>query len=158
MAELDDLYNSRIIELAAAISHGTRLENPDATATAHSKLCGSTVTVDLSLREGRVVGYGQTVKACLLGQAACSVMGNAIEGTTPEDLRQVRETMRRMLKEEGTPPTGRWADLAVLQPVKAHKGRHASVLLVFDAVKSALDEIERRQGEGAPGAAERASS
>lgn len=144
VAELEDLYNSRILELAAANSHGERLSAPDATATAQSKLCGSVVTVDVVLRDGRVTGYGQTVRACLLGQAASSVLAREIEGTTPAELRAVRETMRRMLKEEGAPPDGRWADLAVLEPVRAHKGRHASVLLPFDATLKAIDEIETR--------------
>ena len=146
MAGLDDMYNMRIFELAADIPRQRRLEDPDATATAHSKLCGSTVTVDLKLDEtGRVSDFGQTVKACLLGQAAASVMGREIIGSTPEELREVGRTMRRMLKESGPPPTGRWADLAMLEPVRDYKARHASTLLVFDAVERALDEIEARR-------------
>lgn len=146
MAGLDDMYNMRIFELAADIPRQRRLEDPDATATAHSKLCGSTVTVDLKLDEtGRVSDFGQTVKACLLGQAAASVMGREVIGSTPEELREVGRTMRRMLKENGPPPTGRWADLAMLEPVRDYKARHASTLLVFDAVERALDEIEARR-------------
>nr|PZN49276.1 MAG: iron-sulfur cluster assembly scaffold protein [Chloroflexota bacterium] len=146
MAGLDDMYNMRIFELAADIPRQRRLEDPDATATAHSKLCGSTVTVDLKLDEtGRVSDFGQTVKACLLGQAAASVMGREIIGSTPGELREVGRTMRRMLKENGPPPTGRWADLAMLEPVRDYKARHASTLLVFDAVERALDEIEARR-------------
>lgn len=146
MAGLDDMYNMRIFELAADIPCQRRLKNPDATATAHSKLCGSTVTVDLKLDEtGRVSDFGQTVKACLLGQAAASVMGREIIGSTPEELREVGRTMRRMLKENGPPPTGRWADLGMLEPVRDYKARHASTLLVFDAVERALDEIEARR-------------
>lgn len=144
MTALSEIYNSRIIELAAAIPRAERLAAPDATATAHSKLCGSTITVDLKLKGGRVAEFGQLVKACLLGQAAASVMGREIVGSTPEELRQVGAQMRRMLKEGGDPPSGRWADLAVLQPVKDHKARHASTLLVFDAVERALAEIDAR--------------
>ena len=146
MAGLDDMYNMRIFELAADIPRQRRLENPDATATAHSKLCGSTVTVDLKLDEaGRVIDFGQTVKACLLGQAAASVVGREIIGSTPQELRDVGRTMRRMLKENGAPPTGRWADLGMLEPVRDYRARHASTLLVFDAVERALDEIEARR-------------
>lgn len=142
MTALSEIYNSRIIELAAQIPRAARLASPQGTATAHSKLCGSTIAVDLRLEGGRVVEFGQLVKACLLGQAAASVMGREIVGSTPEELRMVGATMRRMLKEGGEPPTGRWADLAVLQPVKDHKARHASTLLVFEAVERALAEIE----------------
>lgn len=146
MAGLDDVYNSRIFELAAEIPRQRRLPDPDATATAHSKLCGSTVVVDLKVdASGRVTDFGQTVKACLLGQAAASVMGREIIGSTPDELREVGRTMRRMLKENGPPPTGRWADLAILEPVRDYKARHASTLLVFDAVERALDEIEARR-------------
>lgn len=141
MPDLDEIYNTRILELAGAISRGERLENPDARATAHSKLCGSTVTIDLSLRDGRVSDFGQTVKACLLGQASASVMAREIIGSTPEELRTVGSQMRAMLKEDGPPPGGRWRDLAVLEPVRNYKARHASTLLIFDAVEHALDEI-----------------
>lgn len=142
MTALSEIYNSKIIELAAAVPRAERLAKPDATATAHSKLCGSTITVDLKLDGGRVSQFGQLVKACLLGQAAASVMGREAVGSTPDELKAVAGTMRRMLKEGGEPPAGRWADLAVLQPVKDHKARHASTLLVFDAVERALAEIE----------------
>ncbi len=146
MAGLDDMYNTRIFELAADIPRQRRLEDPDATAMAHSKLCGSTVTVDLKLdAAGQVSDFGQTVKACLLGQAAASVVGREIIGSSAEELRAVGRTMRRMLKENGPPPTGRWADLGMLEPVRDYKARHASTLLVFDAVERALDEIEARR-------------
>lgn len=144
MTALSEIYNSRIIELAAAIPHAARLTSPDASATAHSKLCGSTIAVDIKLAGGRVAEFGQLVKACLLGQAAASVMGREAVGSTPEELHQVAAAMRSMLKEGGAPPVGRWADLAVLQPVKDHKARHASTLLVFEAVERALAEIDAK--------------
>ena len=146
MTALSEIYNSRIIELAAAIPRAERLSAPDATASAHSKLCGSTITVDVKLADGRVSEFGQLVKACLLGQAAASVMGREAVGSTPDELKQVATTMRRMLKEGGDPPAGRWADLAVLGPVRDHKARHASTLLVFDAVERALGAIEAKTG------------
>ena len=141
MADLDEIYNTRILELAGAISRTERLDHADARATAHSKLCGSTVTIDLALRDGRIIDYGQSVKACLLGQASASVMAREIVGSTPDELRAVARKMRAMLKDGGPPPAGRWADLATLEPVRNYKARHASTLLVFDAVESALDEI-----------------
>ena len=141
MADLDEIYNTRILELAGAISRTERLDHADARVTAHSKLCGSTVTIDLALRDGRVSDYGQSVKACLLGQASASVMAREIVGSTPDELRAVARKMRAMLKDGGPPPDGRWADLATLEPVRNYKARHASTLLVFDAVESALDEI-----------------
>jgi NifU-like protein involved in Fe-S cluster formation len=144
MTALSEIYNTKIIELAANIPRGERLDSPDATASAHSKLCGSTVVVDLKMRDGRVTAFGQQVKACLLGQAAASVMGREIVGSTPAELREVGSKMRAMLKSGGEPPVGRWADLAVLQPVKDHRARHASTLLVFDAVERALAEIEAK--------------
>ena len=142
MTALSEIYNSRIIELAAEIPRGTRLPDPDATATAHSKLCGSTIAVDLKLDHGRITEFGQQVKACLLGQAAASVVGREIVGSTVEEVREVGATMRAMLKQGGPPPAGRWADLAVLQPVKDHKARHASTLLVFEAVERALSDAD----------------
>jgi NifU-like protein involved in Fe-S cluster formation len=140
---LNDIYNRRILELAGEIPRLGRLEAPDATATAHSKLCGSTVTIDLKLADGKVSDFAHDVKACALGQASSSIMARNVVGSTPDELRSVREDMRRMLKENGAPPSGKWADCAVLEPVRDYKARHASTLLTFDAVVSALDQIEQ---------------
>lgn len=139
---LNDIYNRRILELAGDIPHMGRLENPDASATAHSKLCGSTVTIDLAVRDGKVSDFAHDVKACALGQASSSIMARNVIGSTPEELRDVRDQVRRMLKENGAPPSGKWADVAVLEPVRDYKARHASTLLTFDAVVSALDKID----------------
>jgi NifU-like protein involved in Fe-S cluster formation len=149
MADLDEIYNTRILELAGALSKGERLEHPDASATAHSKLCGSTVSIDLTMKDGRVSDYGQTVKACLLGQAAASIMARQIVGSTPEELHRVANQIRAMLKEGAPPPSGPWSDLAVLEPVRNYKARHASTLLVFDAVERALDEIAAKRSTAA---------
>ncbi len=139
---LNDIYNRRILELAGEIPRLGRLDQPDATATAHSKLCGSTVTIDLKLAGGKVADFAHDVKACALGQASSSIMARNVVGSTPDELRAVRDDMRRMLKENGAPPAGKWADCAVLEPVRDYKARHASTLLTFDAVVQALDQIE----------------
>jgi NifU-like protein involved in Fe-S cluster formation len=145
----NDIYSQRILELAAAIPRTKRLASPGATATAHSKLCGSTVTVDLTMKGDVVTDYGQTVRACLLGQTSASVMGREVVGSSASELRAVSTAMRRMLKEGGPVPPGRWADLAVLEPVRDYKARHASTLLVFDAVVNAIAEIEAKRKEHA---------
>jgi NifU-like protein involved in Fe-S cluster formation len=141
----EDIYTQRILELAAAIPRTTRLPSPDASATAHSKLCGSTVSVDLSMEGDVVSDYGQSVKACLLGQSAASVMGREIVGSSADELRDVGAAMRKMLKQGGSPPSGKWADLAMLEPVRDYRARHASTLLVFDAVEDAIRQIEAKR-------------
>ena len=145
----EDIYSQRILELAAALPRTARLPEPQATATAHSKLCGSRVTVDLAMKGDVVSDYGQNVKACLLGQAASSVMGREIVGSSAEELREIGATMRKMLKADGPPPQGRWSDLAVLEPVRDYKARHASTLLVFDAVEEAIAKIEASRKKSA---------
>jgi NifU-like protein involved in Fe-S cluster formation len=140
---LDDIYNRTVLELAGNIPRLGRLTDPDASATAHSRLCGSTVTVDLKLDGDVVSDFGHVVKACALGQASSSVMARHVVGATTGELRTVREEMRRMLKENGPAPTGRFADLKVLEPVRDYRARHASTMLTFDAVVDALDQIER---------------
>jgi NifU-like protein involved in Fe-S cluster formation len=140
----DDIYSQRILELAANIPRTQRLFRPDATASAHSKLCGSRVTIDVSMQDSVVTDYGQSVKACLLGQTSAAVMGREIVGSTAAELRAVGAQMRKMLKEGGPPPSGRWTDLAVLEPVRDYKARHASTLLVFDAVEDTIVQIEAK--------------
>jgi NifU-like protein involved in Fe-S cluster formation len=142
---LNDVYNTRILELAGSIPRLGRMPQPDASATAHSKLCGSTVTVDLKMDGDTVTDFAHDVKACALGQASSSIMARNVIGAKAEELRDLRETVRRMLKENGAPPAGKWADIAVLEPVRDYKARHASTMLTFDAVVSAIDQIEQRQ-------------
>lgn len=144
---IDEVYNRKILEYAGNIPRIGRLAAPDATARAHSKLCGSTVTVDLCMRDGVVVDFAHDVKACALGQASSSIMARNIIGATAGELRQVRETMLRMLKENGPPPEGRFADLKYLEPVRDYKARHASTLLTFDAVVDAIGQIEQKQAQ-----------
>jgi NifU-like protein involved in Fe-S cluster formation len=132
---LNDIYNKRIIELAGNIPRLGRLPSPDATATAHSKLCGSTVKIDLKMDDGVVTDFGHDVKACALGQASSSIMASHVIGSTASELRELRETVRKMLK---------WADIALLEPVRDYKARHASTMLTFDAVVDAIGQIETK--------------
>src|ERR1043166_9411511 len=142
---LNEVYNKRIIELAGNIPRVGRLGAPDASATAHSKLCGSTVTVDLKMEGDQVTDFAHEVKACALGQASSSIMARHVIGAKADELRSLRETVRKMLKENGAPPDGKWADIAVLEPVRDYKARHASTLLTFDAVVDAISQIEAKR-------------
>ena len=141
---INEVYNRKILEFAADIPRLQRLDAPDATATAISRLCGSKVTIDLKLKDGAVTDFGHEVKACALGQASSSIMARHVVGSTPEELRALRSRMYAMLKEGGDPPTGKWQDLEALVPVRDFKARHASTLLTFDAVVDALDQIEAK--------------
>ncbi len=147
MTTLNEIYSERILELAANIPRCERLANPDATATAHSKLCGSTVTVDITMLGDVITDYGQKVKACLLGQSSAAAVGAHAVGATAEEIRSVAQQMRHMLKHDGPPPSGKWKDLEVLEPVRDFRARHASTLLVFDALEDAIAQIEAIGGE-----------
>ena len=146
---IDEVYNTKILGFAGNISRLGRLPEPDATAKAHSKLCGSTIVVDLKMTDGVVTDFAHDVKACALGQASSAIMAQNVVGATAEELRDVRETMLKMLKENGTPPEGRFADLKYLEPVRDYRARHASTMLTFDAVVDAISQIEKRQAEAA---------
>ncbi len=137
---LNDIYNARILELAANIPRQGRLAAPDASAKAHSKLCGSTVVVDVVMRDGKVADFAHDVKACALGQASSSIMARNVIGATAAELRQLRDQVRAMLKENGPPPQGKWAEIAVLEPVRDYRARHASTLLTFEATVDAVEQ------------------
>ncbi len=147
MTDLNDIYSSRLLDLASDIPHSASLATPDAKASAHSKLCGSTVVVELAVDGDTIVDFGQTVKACLLGQASAAIVGREIVGTSFEEFSAIANQMRKMLKENGPPPQGRWGDLGLLEPVRPYKARHASTLLIFDAVEKAIDEVRAARGE-----------
>ena len=143
---MNEIYNRKILELAADIPLLGRLEHPQASVTRHSKLCGSTVTVDLDMQDGRVVRFGHEVKACALGQASSSIMARHVIGATGDELRAVRDTVRAMLKDNGPAPAAPWDDAQVLEPVRDYNARHASTLLTFDAVVDAVVIIEQKAG------------
>lgn len=147
---INEIYNRKILEFAADIPRLQRLDAPDATATAISRLCGSKVTVDVKLENGAVSDFGHEVKACALGQASSSIMARHVVGSTPHELRQIRSQMHAMLKEGGPPPSGKWQELEALLPVRDFKARHASTLLTFDAVVDAVNQIEAKAKTAVP--------
>ena len=141
--DLIKLYSGRILAMAADMPRTARLEAPDATAMRRSPLCGSTVTVDVRVEEGRVADYGQDVKACALGQAAASVVGaNAVGRTLPE-IEAARDALRAMLKENGPVPGAPWDGFAVLEPARDYRNRHASILLAIEALAEAIERAQQ---------------
>lgn len=150
---INDLYSRRILKLAADVQRTERLDDPDATVTRTSPLCGSRVTVDVKLDGDKISDFAHEVRACALGQTSSSVMARNVVGSSAEEIRNVADTMRKMLKEGGRAPSGRWRDLEVLEPVRDYKSRHASVMLTFDAVLKAIEEIkDSRQASDQAGA------
>jgi len=144
---IDELYSAKILKAAANMPRAGRLAHPDASVEKVSKLCGSRVTVDVVLKDGKVADYGQDVKACALGQAAAAIMGEHAVGASVEEIESARDALRAMLKEGGPPPEGRFADLAMLAPVKDYPPRHVSTLLAFEATAEACRIALQRQAE-----------
>jgi NifU-like protein involved in Fe-S cluster formation len=140
--ELSDLYSQRILEIAANQPVPGRLERPDATARKVSRVCGSSIEVDIAIRDGLISGYGHRISACALGQTSAAIVATNIVGTPVAEFRALRDRMTLMLKQNGAPPDGRWSDLAYLEPVRDYAPRHNSTMLVFDAVVEALDTLE----------------
>lgn len=144
--DLVKLYSDRILALTTDIPHLDRLPAPDATVKKRAPLCGSTVTVDVVVRDGKVAEYGQDVKACALGQAAASVVGRAVIGTTRDQIVAARDALKAMLKEDGPTPPAPFDGLEVLRPARDYRNRHASILLTLDALSEAMDQISQPQG------------
>jgi NifU-like protein involved in Fe-S cluster formation len=143
--ELSDLYSQKILEIAANQPTPGRLPHPDATVRRVSRVCGSSIEVDLAVADGVIVGYGHKIAACALGQTSAAIVATNVIGTPADEFRALRQQMTAMLRADGSPPTGRWADLAYLEPVRDYAPRHTSTLLVFDAIAEALDKIEAGQ-------------
>ncbi|OJF89687.1 iron-sulfur cluster assembly scaffold protein [Pararhizobium antarcticum] len=146
---IDDIYNSRILEFAGNIPRTGRLDDADAEASAHSKLCGSRVKIFLKMEGETVSDFAHEIKACALGQASSSIMARHVVGATALELRQAHADMLAMLKADGEGPNGRFEDMRFLKPVKDYKARHASTLLTFDAVVDAIGQIEAKRLENA---------
>lgn len=135
---IDDLYSAKILGLVANMPRAGRLAAPDASSEKTAKLCGSRITVDVMVKDGKVVDYAQDVSACALGQAAAAILGAHVIGAELSDIELARDSLAAMLKTNGSPPAGRFAELAVLEPVKDYPARHASTLLAFDATVEAV--------------------
>lgn len=142
--DLIKLYSGRILAMAANMPRTGRLTAPDATVTKRSPLCGSTVTVDVEMDDGRVADYAQDVKACALGQAAASVSGRVMVGRSAAEIRHARDQLRAMLKEEGSVPDAPFDGLEVLSPARDYRNRHASILLALDATVDATEQLSDR--------------
>ncbi|WP_425082813.1 iron-sulfur cluster assembly scaffold protein [Ruegeria profundi] len=141
--DLIKLYSGRILALAADIPHLDRLDQPDATVKKRSPLCGSTVTVDVAMKDGRVSDFGQDVKACALGQAAASVVGDAVIGATRAQVETARDQLKTMLKKDGPAPDAPFDGLEVLIPAREYKNRHASIMLALEATAEAMEQAEQ---------------
>jgi len=144
---INELYNRQILNQAAQISHVGRLQNPQASAFKQAKYFGSTITVDLNLQDGVVTDFAQEIQACALGQAAASIIASKIIGTSAAELRQVHQTLKRMLQQDAAPPQGRFEAFAMLQPAKDYKARHGSILLVLEAIVACLNQIEDEENK-----------
>lgn len=141
---IDDLYSARILSLAAHLPRSGRLAAPNGSAEKVSKLCGSRAVVDVLVEDGRVVDYAQEVKACALGQAVASIVGEHAIGASVEELESARDQLRDMLKSDGPEPSGRFADLKLLAPVKDYPARHASTLVAIEAAAEAARQATTR--------------
>ncbi len=131
------LYNTRILRLAAAIPHQARLALPQASVQKHSPICGSRVTVDVVMAHGKVAQFGQEVRACALGQASASILGAHVIGRTADELAQTVDALRAFLQSGGDAPSGVYAELELFGPAIPHRARHASILLSFEAAAEA---------------------
>lgn len=141
-SDLLKLYSTRLLALAADIPHLGRLPQPHGTAHRRSPLCGSTVTVDVVVSNGRIIEFAQEVKACALGQAAAAVLGQVVLGRSLAELRSARNSLHSMLADDGPVPQAPFQGYEALLPARDHKNRHASILLALDAVCGAMEAAE----------------
>ncbi|MEO0542581.1 MAG: iron-sulfur cluster assembly scaffold protein [Pseudomonadota bacterium] len=141
---INEVYNSKLLALAGNITRTGRLDGPDASAKAHSKLCGSELTVDIVIDDrGCVKDYAHMVKACALGQATASIVATNVIGASRSEIEQAHKQMKAMLKEGAAPPDGRFSDLKYLEPVKDYPARHASTMLALEALMDAYRQLDQ---------------
>lgn len=142
-SDLIKLYSQKILALAADIPHLGRLPAPQGSARRRSPLCGSTVTADVVLKDGRIAEFAQDVKACALGQASAAVAGAAMIGRSRAEIEAARDALRQMLKDEGPVPAAPFAGYEVLLPAREYRNRHASILLALEAAAEAAAAAEQ---------------
>ncbi|MCF3974428.1 iron-sulfur cluster assembly scaffold protein [Paracoccus salsus] len=139
-SDLMQLYSRRILALTTSIPHQGRLTAPQGSAMRRSPQCGSSVTVDVGVKDGRIVQFAQQVRACALGQASAAVLGGAVIGRSRDEIAATHDQLRAMLKNAGDPPPPPFAELEVLLPAREYPNRHASILLAWEATLEAVDQ------------------
>ncbi len=138
-SDLIKLYSTRILALAADIPLLGRLSAPGGTARRRSPLCGSTVTTDVVVMDGRVAEFAQDVKACALGQASAALLGQVVMGRSLDELQGARDALSAMLRDGGPVPSAPFDGYEVLLPARDYKNRHASILLALEAACEAME-------------------
>ena len=141
-SDLIKLYSQRILALTADIPHRGRLDAPQASVRRRAPLCGSTVSVDLDVTDGRISRFGQDVKACALGQASAALMGRHVIGRTRAEVETARDQLKAMLSQGAEPPGPPFEGYDVLIPARDYRNRHASIMLALEATAAAMAEAE----------------
>ena len=142
-SDLIKLYSQRILALAADIPHASRLADPQVSVRKRAPVCGSTVTVDLDVKDGLITRFGQDVKACALGQASAALMGASILGRSRAEVEAARDALAAMLKSGGPGPGAPFFGYEVLEPARDYRNRHASIMLSLEAAAEAMEKAER---------------
>ena len=132
---MTELYNRDILRLTATLSHTERLENPHATITKTSRICGSKIIIDVMLEDGVITHYGQEVKACALGQASAAIVAEHAIGLNKDSFLPIAGAFETMINDGTALPEGAWEKLVLLESVKDHPSRKGSVMLPFEALR-----------------------
>lgn len=135
----DALYSREVLRKTTQIAHLGRLAAPQGSAHGVARLCGSTMQVDVVLKDGVFSEFAVTPKACALGQASAAILSQSVIGSSVDELQAARDALLALLKGEpiGFPP--RFADLKMLQSVRDFPARHDAVLLPWQTTLAAVD-------------------
>lgn len=143
--DLMALYSRRLLALAADIDHVGRLDDPDGSVMKRSPQCGSSVTADLRISQGKIVEFAQEIRACALGQASAAVLGKVIIGCDHADLVRAVDELAGMLAGTGPVPAAPFDGLEALLPAREFPNRHASVMLAWQAALAAFEQAQSAQ-------------
>jgi len=135
---METLYTRDIIRLATGLN-AIRLSKPDASAFKKSRICGSSITVDIQVKAGRVTAFGAEVKACALGQASTAIVEQHIAGSNLEDIMALKALLSDLLQGKGVSFPPPWEALGIFEKAQPHKARHSAILLPFEALEEALN-------------------
>jgi len=139
---LSDLYSDILLAAAASLPSVRRLKTPDASSRKMSRVCGSVVEIDLAVTDNIVVDFGMDVKACALGQASAGLVAEKLIGADINDFASLYDEMSAMLKKDGQSPLDvRWEKLSALKAIREYPQRHASTLLIFEALAECAWQI-----------------
>lgn len=121
---MDSLYRDEILEHYRHPHNFGVLESPTVSHEGANPLCGDRITIQLGVRDGKVIEIAFTGRGCAISQASASLLTDEVRGMTVEGAAGYRAD-----------------DLLDLLGIEISPARLKCAMLSLDTLQAALSEL-----------------